>query len=59
MARRRKASKKMQEAKSKIMKLSTSGVAIRSRQSVSAEEIGARPPYMYTTLCPDPRYRIG
>ena len=22
-----------------------------------ANEIGSRPPYMYTSLCPDPRFR--
>ena len=58
MARKRKTTKKMQETKNVIMKLSTSGIEIRTRQSISADEIGARPPYMYTTLCPDPRYRI-
>ncbi len=58
MARKRKTTKKMQETKNTIMKLSTSGIEIRTRQCVSADEIGARPPYMYTVLCPDPRYRI-
>ena len=59
MARKRKATKKSQETKNTIMKLSTSGVEIRTRQSISANEIASRPPYMYTVLCPDPRYRIG
>ena len=59
MARRKKTTKKMQETKNTIMKLSTSGIEIRTRQSISADEIASRPPYMYTTLCPDPRYRIG
>lgn len=58
MARKRKTTKKMQETKNTIMKLSTSGIEIRTRQSISADEIASRPPYMYTTLCPDPRYRI-
>lgn len=59
MARKRKTTKKMQEMKNVIMKLSTSGVEIRTRKCVSADEIASRPPYMYTVLCPDPRYRIG
>ena len=25
--------------------------------SATAQEIGRRPPYMYTNLCPDPRFR--
>ena len=58
MARKRKTTKKMQETKNTIMKLSTSGIEIRNRQSISADEIASRPTYMYTTLCPDPRYRI-
>lgn len=58
MARKRKTTKKMQETKNVIMKLSTSGIEIRTRQSISADEIASRPPYMYTVLCPDPRYRI-
>lgn len=58
MARKRKPTKKVQETKNTIMKLSTSGVEIRTRKCVSADEIASRPPYMYTKLCPDPRYRI-
>lgn len=58
MARKRKATKKSQETKDTIMKLSTSGIEIRTRQSISADEIASRPPYMYTALCQDPRYRI-
>lgn len=58
MARKRKATRKMQETKNVIMKLSTSGIEIRTRHSISADEIASRPPYMYTALCPDPRYRI-
>jgi hypothetical protein len=30
---------------------------IKSVQEQRADEIGARPPYMYTSLCPDRRYR--
>jgi hypothetical protein len=30
---------------------------IKSVQEQRAYEIGARPPYMYTSLCPDRRYR--
>jgi hypothetical protein len=30
---------------------------IKSVQEQRADEIGARPPYMYTSLCPDERYR--
>ena len=59
MARKRKTTKKMQETKNTIMKLSTSGIEIRTRKSISADEIASRPPYMYTTLCTDPRYRSG
>ena len=59
MARKRKATKKSQETKNTIMKLSTSGIEIRTRKSASSDEIASRPPYMYTMLCPDPRYRIG
>lgn len=59
MARKRKTTKKMQETKNTIMKLSTSGIEIRTRKCVSADEIASRPPYMYTALCPDPRYRSG
>jgi len=58
MARKRKTTRKMQETKNTIMKLSTSGIEIRTRKCVSADEIASRPPYMYTALCPDPRYRI-
>ena len=25
--------------------------------SATAQEIGRRPPYMYTALCPDPKFR--
>ena len=57
MAKSKKA-KDADEVKNYIMKLSTSGIEIRTRQSISADEIASRPPYMYTTLCPDPRYRI-
>lgn len=59
MARKRKTTKKMQEMKNTIMKLSTSGIEIRTRKNVSADEIASRPPYMYTMLCPDPGYRSG
>lgn len=41
MARKRKTTKKMQETKNVIMKLSTSGVEIRTRQSASADEIAS------------------
>lgn len=58
MARKRKVTKKSQETKNTIMKLSTSGIEIRTRQSISADEIALRPPYMYTELCPDPNYRL-
>lgn len=57
MVRKRKTTKKMQETKNVIMKLSTSGIEIRTRQNISADEIASRPPYMYTALCPDPNYR--
>jgi hypothetical protein len=30
---------------------------VMSIQEQRADEIGARPPYMYTSLCPDRRYR--
>lgn len=59
MARKRKTTKEMRETKSTIMKLSTSGVEIRTRESISADEIASRPPYMYTVLCPDSGYRSG
>lgn len=58
MARKRKATRRMQETKNTIMKLSTSGIEIRTRQRISADEIASRPPYMYTELCPDPNYRL-
>lgn len=30
---------------------------VKSVQEQRADEIGVRPPYMYTSLCPDRRYR--
>lgn len=30
---------------------------VMSIQEQRANEIGSRPPYMYTSLCPDERYR--
>jgi hypothetical protein len=30
---------------------------VMSVQEQRANEIGSRPPYMYTSLCPDERYR--
>lgn len=30
---------------------------VASVQEMRAKEIGARPPYMYTSLCPDRRFR--
>ena len=56
MARKRKTTKKMQETKNTIMKLSTSDIEF-CLVSPMADEIGRRPPYMYTSLCPYPQFR--
>lgn len=55
MAKSKKA-KDADEVKNYIMKLSTSDIEF-CLVSPMVDEIGRRPPYMYTSLCPDPRFR--
>lgn len=55
MAKSKKA-KDADEVKNCIMKLSTSDIEF-CLVNPMADVIGRRPPYMYTSLCPDPRFR--
>lgn len=55
MAKSKKA-KDADEVKNCIMKLSTSDIEF-CLVSPMADTIGRRPSYMYTSLCPDPRFR--
>ena len=57
MAKKRKKTKaEMKKIKNMVMeRLADPG----KDKSEIAQEIGRRPPYMYTVLCPDPRYRGG
>ena len=54
MKRKRKTPKEVKQTKNEIMTLLSEKHDI---VPASAEEIGRRPPYMYTCLCPDPKYR--
>lgn len=56
MAKSKKA-KDADAVKNYIVKLSTSDIEF-CPVSPMADEIGRRPPYMYTSLCPDPRFRV-
>lgn len=51
-----KKAKDADKVKNYIVKLSTSNIEF-CPVSPMADEIGRRPPYMYTSLCPDPRFR--
>lgn len=51
-----KKAKDADKVKNYIVKLSTSDIEF-CLVSPMADEIGRRPPYMYTSLCPDPRFR--
>lgn len=52
--KRKKTTAEMKKIKNMIMeKLADTDKGI----SEIAQEIGRRPPYMYTELCPDPNYR--
>lgn len=54
MKKRKKTRAEMQKIKNMVMeKLADPG----KDTSETAQEVGRRPPYMYTALCPDPRYR--
>lgn len=54
--KRKKTTAEMKKIKNMVMeRLADPG----KDKSEIAQEIGRRPPYMYTTLCPDPRYRSG
>lgn len=51
-----KKAKDADKVKNYIVKLSTSDIEF-CLVSPMADEIGRRPPYMYTSLCPDQRFR--
>ncbi len=51
-----KKAKDADKVKNYIVKLSTSDIEF-CPVSPMADEIGRRPPYMYTSLCPEPRFR--
>lgn len=52
--KRKKTTAEMKKIKNMVMeKLADPG----KDTSEIAKEIGQRPPYMYTALCPDPRFR--
>lgn len=54
MKKRKKTHAEMKKIKNMVMeKLADPG----KDTSETAQEVGWRPPYMYTALCPDPRYR--
>lgn len=54
MKKRKKTHAEMKKIKNMVMeKLADPG----KDESETAQEVGRRPPYMYTALCPDPRYR--
>lgn len=54
MKKRKKTHAEMKKIKNMVMeKLADPG----KDTSETAQEVGRRLPYMYTALCPDPRYR--
>lgn len=53
--KRKRTSAEVKRIKNMVM---THLAECEDRTQESANVIGQRPPYMYTSLCPDPMYRV-